>query len=98
MRQWKLSPMDLESRRRWYDYSRARDMMFSASDSEHAPWYVVRADDKKRARLNCITHLLNVVPYERITREKIKLPKRDEARAYDDVTPLLSRRFVPEKY
>jgi len=98
MRQWKLSPMDLESRRRWYDYSRARDMMFSASDSEHAPWYIVRADDKKRARLNCITHLLSMVPYEEVPREEVKLPKRDETRAYDDITPLLSRRFVPEVF
>jgi polyphosphate kinase len=98
MRQWKLSPMDLESRRRWYDYSRARDMMFSSSDSEHAPWYIVRADDKKRARLNCITHLLSMVPYEEIPREDIKLPKRDETRAYDDISPIMSRNFVPEKF
>ncbi len=98
LRQWKLSPMDLESRRRWFDYSRARDMMFSASDSEHAPWYVVRADDKKRARLNCISHLLSLIPYSEIPREKVKLPKRDEAKAYEDITPLLSRRCVPELY
>ncbi len=98
LRQWKLSPMDLESRRRWYDYSRARDMMFAASDTEHAPWYVVRADDKRRARLNCIAHLLSLIPYEELPREKVVLPERDESKAYDDVTPLLSRRFVPEIY
>ncbi len=98
LRQWKLSPMDLESRRRWYDYSRARDMMFAASDTEHAPWYVVRADDKRRARLNCIAHLLSLIPYEELPREKVVLPERDESKAYDDVTPLLGRRFVPEIY
>ena len=98
LRQWKLSPMDLESRRRWYDYSRARDMMFAASDTEHAPWYVVRADDKRRARLNCIAHLLSLIPYEELPRRKVVLPKRDETKAYDDITPLLGRRFVPEIY
>ncbi len=98
LRQWKLSPMDLESRRRWYDYSRARDMMMAASDSDHAPWYVVRSDDKRRARLNCISHFLSLFDYEELPREPIVLPERDPTHAYDDITPLLSRRFVPEKY
>ena len=98
LRQWKLSPMDLESRRRWYDYSRARDMMFAASDSEHAPWFVVLSDDKRRARLNCISHLLSLIPYEEVPREVIQLPERDESQMYDDLTPLLGRQFVPDKY
>ena len=98
LRQWKLSPMDLESRRRWYDYSRARDMMFAASDTDFAPWYVVPANDKQRARLNCIAHLLSLVPYEELSREPVVLPKRDESKAYDDKVTLLSRRFVPQLY
>ena len=76
---WKLSPMDLKSYSRWYDYSRARDEMFAATDTAWAPWYVVRSDDKKRARLNCITHLLSQIPYKEAPREKIKLPKRQKA-------------------
>jgi len=98
LRQWKLSPMDLPSRERWYDYSRARDQMLDATDSEHAPWYVVRSDDKKRARLNCISHLLSLISYERIPRKKIKLPKRSTKGAYDDQATLEGRKFVPEKY
>ena len=78
LRQWKLSPMDLPSRKQWYDYSRARDMMLDATDTEHAPWYILRSDDKKRARLNCIAHLLKQIPYEEVPREKVKLPKRSE--------------------
>src|SRR6478735_953890 len=76
LRQWKLSPMDLPSRARWYEYSRARDMMLKATDSKHAPWYILRSDDKKRARLNCIRHLLSLIPYHDVPRQKIKLPKR----------------------
>src|SRR6201991_4964499 len=76
LRQWKLSPMDLESYRRWYDYSRARDLMFKATSTKHAPWYVIRSDDKRRARLNCIAHLLELIPHKRVRRDKIKLPKR----------------------
>jgi polyphosphate kinase 2 len=98
LRQWKLSPMDLPSRTRWYDYSRARDLMLDATDSEHAPWYIARSDDKKRARLNCIRHLLSLIPYERIPRTKVKLPKRSTKGAYDDQATLEGRRFVPEKY
>src|SRR6202042_2641769 len=79
---WKLSPMDLKSYSRWYDYSRARDDMFKATDTPWAPWYVVRSDDKKRARLNTITHLLAHVPYEELPREKVKLPDRQKAHGY----------------
>ena len=98
VRQWKLSPMDLPSRSRWFDYSRARDMMLKATDSPHAPWYVLRSDDKKRARLNCIRHLLSQVDYKELPREKIKLPKRSMKNAYDDQAPLRRRKMVPERY
>jgi polyphosphate kinase 2 len=98
LRQWKLSNMDLPSRSRWYDYSRARDRMLDATDSKHAPWYVLRSDDKKRARLNCISHLLSQIPYKKLKREKITLPKRSKKGAYDDQATLESRRLVPEKY
>jgi len=98
LRQWKLSPIDLPSRTRWYDYSRARDMMFDATDTGAAPWHIVRSDDKKRARLNCISHLLSVIPYQKVRKEKIKLPQRSKKHAYDDEAILSGRRFVPEKY
>jgi polyphosphate kinase len=98
LRQWKLSPMDLPSRTRWYDYSRARDMMLDATDTDYAPWYIARSDDKKRARLNCIAHLLSLIPYEEVPREKIKMPKRSSKGAYDDQATLEGRRFVPENY
>jgi polyphosphate kinase 2 len=98
LRQWKLSPMDLESFARWYDYSRARDMMLEATDTDEAPWYIVRSDDKRRARLNCITHLLDLVPYKKIAKDKVKLPKRSDKEAYDDKAPLKGRHFVPEVY
>jgi polyphosphate kinase len=98
MRQWKLSPMDVESWTRWYDYSRARDAMLEATDTEHAPWYVVRSDDKKRARLNCIAHLLSLIPYEEVPRKKVKLPKRSNKGKYDDQAAIEGKTFVPEKY
>lgn len=98
LRQWKLSPMDLESFRRWYEYSRARDRMFEATDAKHAPWYIVRSDDKRKARLNCISHLLGLVPYGKVPKEKVKLPKRKGKGAYDDQASLKKRTFVPEKY
>jgi len=98
LRQWKLSPVDLPSRERWYDYSRARDRMLEATDTKHAPWYIVRSDDKKRARLNCISHLLSQIPYEKVPHEKVKLPKRSKKGAYDDQASLKGRRFVAEKY
>jgi polyphosphate kinase 2 len=93
---WKLSPMDLKSYSRWYDYSRARDEMFAASDLEYAPWYVARSDDKKRARLNIITHLLSKIPYEPTKPEKIKLPQRQKRRGYSQ--PEHPLRYVQEKF
>ena len=98
LRQWKLSPMDLESYGRWYDYSRARDAMLKATDSKHAPWNLVRSDDKRKARLNCISHLLSSIPYKKVPREKIKLPKRSEKHSYDDQKSVKGHRFVPERY
>ena len=98
VRQWKLSPMDLPSRSKWYEYSRARDLMLKATDTKHAPWYVLRSDDKKRARLNCLTHILNLIPHKKVPREKVKLPKRSTKGAYDDEAPLKKRKFVREKY
>jgi polyphosphate kinase len=98
LRQWKLSAMDLPSRTRWYDYSRARDMMFEATDTQIAPWYIVRSDDKKRARLNCISHLLSLLPYEQVARKAVKLAKRSTKGAYDDKATLKGKRFVPEKF
>jgi polyphosphate kinase 2 len=98
IRQWKLSPMDLPSRTQWYGYSRARDEMLQATDTDHAPWQVLRSDDKKRARLNCISHLLAQIPYKKLPQEKIQLPKRSMKGAYDDQASLKRRRFVPEKY
>ena len=98
LRQWKLSPTDLCSRSRWFDYSRARDMMLEATDTEFAPWYIVPSDDKRRARLNCIGHLLSLIPYKKISRDKVKLPKRSKKGAYDDQATLKARRFVPKKY
>jgi polyphosphate kinase 2 len=93
---WKLSPMDLKSYSRWYDYSRARDDMFAATDTGYAPWFVVRSDDKRRARLNLITHLLGQIPYQAAPREKVKLPKRQKAKAYKE--PNYPYKYVPEKH
>jgi polyphosphate kinase len=98
MRQWKLSDMDLPSRERWYDYSRARDRMLEATDSKHAPWHIVRSDDKKRARLNCITHLLSLIPYKKLPRKKIKIPTRSNKGRYDDHTTMKKRGFIPEVF
>jgi polyphosphate kinase len=98
VRQWKLSPMDLPSRSKWFEYSRARDLMLQATDTQWAPWYILRSDDKKRARLNCIRHILSLIPYKKVKREKVKLPKRSMKRAYDDQATLKGRKFVPEKY
>jgi polyphosphate kinase 2 (PPK2 family) len=98
LRQWKLSPMDLESYRRWYEYSQARDIMMKATDTKHAPWYVVRSDNKKTARLNCISHFLSLIPYGKVPHEKVKLPPRKTQGEYDDQAPLKPRRFIPEKY
>jgi polyphosphate kinase len=98
LRQWKLSPMDLPSRSKWFEYSRARDLMLDATDTKWAPWYILRSDDKKRARLNCIRHLLSLIPYKTVPREKVRLPKRSMKAAYDDQATLKGRKFVPEKY
>jgi polyphosphate kinase 2 len=98
LRQWKLSPMDVESYQRWYEFSRARDMMLKATDSKHAPWHIVFSDDKRRARLNAISHILNLIPYRKIRRNKVKLPKRSHKGAYDDRAPLKGRNLVAEKY
>jgi polyphosphate kinase 2 len=98
LRQWKLSPADLSSRIRWFQYSQARDLMLKATDTKFAPWYIVPSDDKRRARLNCIRHLLSVIPYEEITRKKVKLPQRSNKGAYDDHASLRNRRFVPARY
>jgi polyphosphate kinase 2 len=98
LRQWKLSPMDLPSRERWYEYSRARDLMLDATDTKHAPWHILHSDDKKRARLNCISHLLSQIPYEKQLPDQIDLPERSEHDAYDDQDTLKKRRFVHEKY
>jgi polyphosphate kinase len=98
IRQWKLSTIDLPSRERWYDYSRARDLMLEATDTDYAPWYVVRSDDKKRARLNVISHFLSLIPYEEPRREKVKLPNRDKKKAYDDEATIKNRRWIDEAY
>lgn len=90
--------MDLPSRSKWFDYSRARDRMLKATDTKWAPWYILRSDDKKRARLNCIAHLLSLIPYKKIKREKVVLPDREMKGAYDDQAALKGRKFVPEKY
>ncbi len=93
---WKLSPMDLESHRRWYDYSRARDAMFAATDTPESPWFVVDSHDQRRGRLNCIAHLMSLIPYKEIPREKVKLPKRQSKGDY--VEPDHPFRWIPEKY
>jgi polyphosphate kinase 2 len=98
LRQWKLSPMDLPSRKRWYDYSRARDMMLDATDTVSAPWHIVRSDDKRKARLNVISHFLSLIPYEPVARPKVKLPGRSKKRAYDDEVTMNHRRWIPETY
>jgi polyphosphate kinase 2 len=98
LRQWKLSAMDLPSRAKWYEYSRARDAMLKATDTRTSPWYIVRSDDKKRARLNCIAHLLSLIPYRRLKRPKVKLPNRSRKHAYNDEASIARRRFVPEMF
>ena len=95
---WKLSPMDVGSFERWYDYSRARDAMLDATDTDQAPWRIVQADDKRRARLNCIAHLLGQFPYEDLTGEPVKLGKRGVKGRYDDEATMAERRFVPTVY
>ncbi len=98
LRQWKLSPMDLPSRRRWYDYSRARDIMLKKTDTRIAPWYIVRSDDKRASRLNTIAHVLSAIPHRKLPAEKVKLPSRSRKGAYDDTASIARRRFVRERY
>jgi hypothetical protein len=90
--------MDLPSRARWFDYSRARDQMLDATDTAYAPWHILRSDDKRRARLNCIRHILKAIPYQEVPRKKVMLPKRSTKDAYDDQATLAGRRFVREHY
>jgi polyphosphate kinase 2 len=98
LRQWKLSPMDLPSRSKWFEYSRARDLMLEATDTPHAPWVILRSDDKKRARLNCIRHIIDAIPHEFVEREEVKLPKRSMKGAYDDQATIADRKYVREVY
>jgi polyphosphate kinase len=98
LRQWKLSPMDTESFGRWYDYSRARDMMFEATDTKAAPWRLIRSDDKRRARLNVISHILKTIPYKKVARDKVKLPKRTHKGSYNDQASLRGMKFVEERF
>ena len=93
---WKLSPMDLESYSRWYDYSRARDAMFKATDTSWAPWFVAKSEEKKRARLNIISHLLEQIPYKDVARDKVELPKRQKAKGYEE--PHFPYKYVAEKF
>ena len=97
LRQWKLSPTDLCSRSKWYEYSRARDIMFEATNTTQAPWYIIRSDDKRRARLNCIRHILEQIPHEKLPQQKVKLPGRSDDGVYDDVATLDGLQFVAEK-
>ncbi len=98
LRQWKLSPMDIESYQRWYDYSRARDIMLKATHSKHAPWHIIRSDDKRRARLNCIAHLLEMIPYKRGRGDKVRLPKRSQKGHYNDQAGLRGMKFIAQRY
>ena len=98
LRQWKLSPMDVESWKRWYEYSLARDLMFESTDTREVPWNIIRSDDKKSARLNCITHLLSTIPYKKVPHEGIELGARSNKRRYDDQATLKGRHFIPEVY
>jgi polyphosphate kinase 2 len=97
-RQWKLSPMDMPSLTRWYDYSRARDRMLKKTDTKIAPWHIVRSDDKKAARLNTIAHVLKMIPYQKLPHKKVALPRRSTKGAYNDQKSIAGRRFVKERY
>jgi polyphosphate kinase 2 (PPK2 family) len=96
-RRWKISPMDVESRTKWIEYSKAKDEMFAYTDTKQSPWYVVEADDKRRARLNCISHLLSLIPYEEVPREPIILPPLEKDKAYIR-PPMTEQTFIPNKY
>ena len=97
-KQWKLSNMDLEARRRWYAYSRARDKMLDATDTEESPWHIVPSDDKQLAHLNCISHILEQIPYEPLGTAIVTLPKPNEEEAYDDTEAMQDKRYIPQKY
>jgi len=98
VKQWKLGPIDLEARHRWYDYSRARDKMLEATDTDLNPWFIVPSDNKYTARLNCISHILDQLPYEKMEMQKVEMPTRNKKRAYDDKASMVNRRYVMEKY
>jgi polyphosphate kinase 2 len=98
IRQWKLSPMDIESYRRWYAYSRARDLMLKRTSTKYAPWYIVRSDDKRRARLNCIAHLLNTIPFKKLPGTRVRLPRRSDKGRYNDQVSLRATNFVAQRY
>jgi polyphosphate kinase 2 (PPK2 family) len=98
LRQWKLSPMDLPSRGKWFEYSRARDMMLDATDTKMAPWHILRSDDKKKARLNCLAHILDQIPYKKAPHEPVKLPERSMDGEYDDNASLKGRKFIVDRY
>jgi polyphosphate kinase len=98
LRQWKLTPMDTESYRRWYDYSQGRDLMLKAKNSKHAPRCFIHSDDKRRARLNCIAHLLKAIPYKKTVGGRVRLPKRFGKGRYDDQTSLRGVNLVPDRY
>jgi polyphosphate kinase 2 len=98
VRQWKLSPMDLPSLSRWYDYSRARDEMLKKTDTKIAPWYIVRSDDKRAARLNTIAHILRMIPHKQLEHKRVTLPARSKKGAYNDRKTIANRRYVKERY
>jgi len=95
---WSKNGLPTPGYRRWYDYSKARDLMLEATDSGHDPWHIVRSDNKRRGRLNCIAHILSLIPYEDAPHPKIKLPKRSSKGRYDDEAALKGRNFIPERY
>ena len=97
-RQWKLSPMDIESYKRWYAFSRARDLMLQHTDTDHAPWHIVDNNDKRRGRLNAITHILSTIPYKRVDHDKVELPERSDKKKYDDQGSLEGRRFLTQVF
>ena len=97
-RYWKLSPTDLESRRLWYRYSKARDQMLEATDTDESPWHIIRSDDKRRARLNCISHMLSLISYEKAEKPDVTMPERAKENEYDDLESIAGRRWIPEKF
>ncbi len=98
VKQWKLSAIDMPARQRWYEYSRARDAMFEATDRDESPWHIVRSDDKRKARLNLISHVLHSIPYETVRRQRVILPERDMSDAYDDDLSMANRRWVDNRF